>query len=81
MNEEFDRNEEVVSRDILLEKFWADPRFQFLIETIKVLESSRIWGGMEWVYNPVHSYKYLPLLEKARGEMKKLKSEYGIGEM
>ena len=30
------------------------------------LESSRIWNGMGWTYNPLHSFKYLPLVEKAR---------------
>lgn len=76
--EQFDRHEEVLAHELLLREFWADPRFDFLSETIKTLESSRIWGGMEWVYNPVHSYKYLPLLERAREEMQKLKTEYGL---
>ncbi|CAB4141450.1 hypothetical protein UFOVP417_18 [uncultured Caudovirales phage] len=30
------------------------------------LESARIWGGMDWSYNPIHPFKYLPLRDKAR---------------
>ena len=30
------------------------------------LEGARIWGGMDWTYNPLHPFKYLPLREKAR---------------
>lgn len=29
------------------------------------LEGSRIWGGVEWTYNPLHHFKYLPLRDKA----------------
>jgi hypothetical protein len=78
---EFDQYEEFIAKEFqefLLKDFWADPRFQFLNEIIKTLESNRIWGGMDWVYNPVHSYKYLPLLERARVEMQKLKTEYKL---
>ena len=30
------------------------------------LESARIWGGMEWSYNSLRPFKYLPLRDKAR---------------
>jgi hypothetical protein len=29
------------------------------------LEKSRIWGGMDWTYNPIHPVHYLPLRDKA----------------
>jgi hypothetical protein len=42
---------------------------QAMLEALKDikhgLEGSRIWGGMEWTYNPLHPFKYLPLVEKA----------------
>ena len=33
------------------------------------LEGARIWGGMEWTYNPLHPFKYLHLLEAARAAL------------
>ena len=33
------------------------------------LEGSRIWGGMEWSYAPLHPFKYLPLRDKARAAL------------
>ena len=35
------------------------------------LESARIWGGMDWSYNPLHPFKYLPLRDKARAAIAK----------
>jgi len=34
------------------------------------LEGSRIWGGMEWSYAPLHPFKYLPLRDKARAALR-----------
>lgn len=34
------------------------------------LEGARIWGGMEWTYNPLHAYKYLPLRDRAEQALK-----------
>ena len=39
------------------------------------LESARIWGGMNWAYNPLHPHKYLPLRDKARAAIAKAKGE------
>ena len=39
------------------------------------LESARIWGGMEWAYNPLHPFKYLPLRDKARAAIAKATGE------
>ena len=39
------------------------------------LESSRIWGGMEWTYNPLHPFKYLPIRDKARAAIAKATGE------
>lgn len=33
------------------------------------LEGARIWGGMEWAYNPLHPFKYLPLIAKAEAAL------------
>ena len=61
-------------------KFWADPRFQLLADMDKLLNGSKIWGGMEWVYHPIHPVKYQPVAEKVRLAMDALKAEYGIEE-
>ena len=37
-----------------------------LITLTHSCEKSRIWGGMEWVYHPVHPVHYLPALDAAR---------------
>lgn len=37
------------------------------------LEGSRIWGGMDWTYNPLHPFKYLPLRDKARAALEGMK--------
>ena len=39
------------------------------------LESARIWGGMDWTYNPLHPFKYLPLRDKARAAIAKAKEK------
>lgn len=48
---------------------------QELVEALKdvvyTLESARIWGGMEWTYNPLHPFKYLPARDKARSVLAK----------
>jgi hypothetical protein len=61
-------------------KFWADPRFEILAEMDKLLNGSKIWGGQEWSYHPIHPVKYLPVAEKVRVAMDALKAEYGIEE-
>jgi len=61
-------------------KFWADPRFEILAEVDKLLNGSKIWGGQEWSYHPIHPVKYLPVAEKVRAAMDALKAEYGIEE-
>ena len=42
---------------------------QVLIDIAYGLEGSRIWGGMEWTYNPLHPFKYLPLRDAARAAL------------
>ena len=61
-------------------KLWADPRFQILAEVDKLLNGSKIWGGMDWSYNPIHPVKYRPVAEKVRKALDDLKKEYGIEE-
>jgi hypothetical protein len=39
------------------------------------LEQSRIWGGMDWTYNPIHPVNYLPLRDKARAALAKATGE------
>lgn len=61
-------------------KMWADPRFQILAEVDKLLNGSKIWGGMEWNYHPIHPFKYRPVAEKVRQALDDLKREYGVEE-
>ena len=61
-------------------KMWADPRFEILAEMDKLLNGSKIWGGQEWVYHPIHPVKYQPVAEKIRLAMDALKAEYGVEE-
>ena len=61
-----------------LTKLYNDPRHAILAEMSKLLDSSRIWGGQEWVYHPIHPVKYLPLREKIKIELDRLASEYGV---
>jgi hypothetical protein len=46
----------------------------------KLLNGSKIWGGQEWVYHPIHPVKYQPVAEKIRLAMDALKAEYGVEE-
>ena len=64
--------------DEAVKKMWADPRFQLYSDLIKVLEGSRIWGGMDWSYNPIHPVKYLPVKDRVRAAMDELMVEYGV---
>ena len=61
-------------------KLWADPRFQILADVDRLLNGSKIWGGMDWSYNPIHPVKYRPVAEKVRKALDDLKKEYGIEE-
>jgi len=59
---------------------WADPRFQLLADLDRLLDGDKIWGGMEWVYHPIHPAKYRPMAERVRAEIGKLYTEYGVEE-
>lgn len=59
---------------------WADPRFQVLADVLKLLEGSRIWGGMEWTYHPIHPVKYLSVKDQVRKALDDLYAEYGVEE-
>jgi len=61
-----------------VKKMWADPRFKLLVEIDKLLNGSKIWGGMEWTYHPIHPVKYRPVAEKVRKALDDLKVEYGV---
>jgi hypothetical protein len=59
---------------------WSDPRFQVLINVLHLLEGDRIWGGMDWVYHPIPSFKYLPVRDQVRQALDAVKAEYGVVE-
>ena len=63
-----------------VERMWADPRFQILADMDRLLDSSKIWGGQEWAYHPIHPAKYRPMAERIRAELGKLYAEYGVKE-
>lgn len=52
---------------------------QELVEALSdvayTLDSARIWGGIEWTYNPLHPFKYLPARDKARAAAIRARSE------
>lgn len=64
--------------DNKLKELWEDPRFKILSDVDKLLNSDRIWGGMEWSYLPIHPTKYRPVAAKVRAELDKLMEEYGV---
>lgn len=61
-------------------KMWADPRFQILANVLKLLECSRVWGGQDWIYHPIHPFQYMPVRDQVRNAMDALKAEYGVEE-
>ena len=61
-------------------KMWADPRFEILAEVDRLLNSSRVWGGLEWVYHPIDPVKYRPVAEKIRRALDEVKREHGVEE-
>ena len=61
-------------------KMWADPRFQILAEVDRLLNGSKIWGGMEWSYHPIHPVKYRPVAERVREALDLVIKEYGVEE-
>ena len=61
-------------------RMWADPRFQLYADIIRLLEGSRVWGGMDWTYNPIHPFKYLPIKDRVREALDAVKAEYGVEE-
>ena len=63
-----------------LVKMWDDPRFQLLADLVRLLEGSRVWGGMDWTYNPIHPVKYLPIKDRVREALDAVKAEYGVKE-
>ena len=63
-----------------VEKMWADPRFQILVDVDRLLNGSKVWGGMEWSYGYIHPAKYRPVAERVREELRKLYTEYGVEE-
>lgn len=63
-----------------VEKMWADPRFQLLVDMNKLLTGSRIWAGMDWEYHPIHPVKYRPMAERVRQALDDLRIEYGVSE-
>ena len=63
-----------------VKKMWADPRFQILSDMDRLLDGSKIWGGQEWAYHPIHPAKYRPMAERVRAELNKLYDEYGVKE-
>ena len=63
-----------------IQKYQADPRFQLLVDMDRLLTGDRIWGGMDWSYQPIHPFKYRPMGDRVRRALDDLKQEYGIAE-
>lgn len=60
------------------EQMWEDSRFQLLADLDRLFNGSKVWGGMEWVYHPIHPVKYRHMAERVRAELSKLYEEYGV---
>ena len=61
-----------------IEKMWDDPRFKLLHELDRLFESSKIWGGTEWVYQSIPAPRYQRVAEMVRVALWQLNQEYGI---
>jgi hypothetical protein len=59
-------------------KMWADPRFQIYADVLKLLESGKVWSGMDWSYSQILPVQYLPVRDKVRQALDDLKKEYGV---
>ena len=55
-----------------------DQMREALVDIKHGLEGARIWGGMEWTYNPLHSFKYLPLIDKAEQALSAAEAVSGL---
>ena len=66
--------------DPKVKALWADPNFQILRDVDKLLQSSRIWSGMDWSYNSIHPMKYEKLIPRVREALNRLKEQYGVEE-
>lgn len=64
-------NERIAAAEMLRRQHEAIVKLrEALIDCKYGLEGARIWGGMEWTYNPLHAYKYLPLRDRAEQALK-----------
>lgn len=63
-----------------VKKMQADPMFQLLVDIDKMLDGSRVWGGMDWTYHPIHPFKYLPVKDKVREALDDMYIQYGVEE-
>lgn len=63
-----------------VKKMQADPMFQLLVDIDKMLTGSRVWGGMDWTYHPIHPFKYLPVKNKVREALDDMYKQYGVEE-
>lgn len=61
-----------------VKKMQSDPMFQLLVDVDSLLTGSRIWGGMDWTYNPIHPVKYLPVKDKVREAIDNMYAQYGV---
>ncbi len=61
-----------------LMELYKDPRHGILSEVLRVLDSQRIWAGMEFAYHPLSPTLYRPLRDKVSLELDKIAKEYGL---
>jgi hypothetical protein len=41
---------------------------QLVTDATYTLSKARMWGGMEWTYNPLHPMYYAPMRDRLAGE-------------
>ena len=75
---------ELMRKSDAIQRLWAErdslrKSMAQLLEALKdiayQLEKSRIWGGMDWHYNPLHPIHYLPARDKARAAIAAAKEQ------
>lgn len=68
----------VNEKNELLKLLWKDEEWMLLNHIHHVLDSARIWGGMEYTYHALPPVKYKPLLESISNRMGLIEKKYGI---
>jgi len=70
--------DDTLSKLNLISEFYNDPNFIILSEVERVLQSQKVWAGMEYNYGPINPVHYKPLLDKVRDAIDSIARLYGV---